>query len=305
VGNEPVSKRPKQENQEKLSKQKRTELVMYGNQGKQLEEIRGGSFEMLEPKKSALRIRDSGGKHSAELQELGEVDSLQSLGVAGTDDGLAATTSKKERRKKKSKSSEGRADNANSDKFSDCGAKESLHGSDTPKRRNKTHENSDNTFELDEGVGTDAKDVGSRHKKLMEKREKSLKKAERFVQETTTESAGENLELGPVEELPTHLHDLVPLPQPDPVLEPPIVYSASSLPSWLSSPIRVSPQSRSLRLALKIALPKCYEIWGLTRPLPSKALYYHFYFLENCISMGMFLFRPQQAPVKHWHMFYQ
>jgi ATP-dependent RNA helicase DDX51/DBP6 len=76
-------------------------------------------------------------------------------------------------------------------------------------------------------------DEGARHKKLMGKRDKSLRKAETFSKpEPDTEPPKEPI---PV---PKSL-DLLPLPQPEPVPELQLS-TTSSLPSWLASPIRVS-----------------------------------------------------------------
>ncbi|CZT08317.1 related to ATP dependent RNA helicase [Rhynchosporium agropyri] len=79
----------------------------------------------------------------------------------------------------------------------------------------------------------------SRHRRLMEKRQKSLQKAEKL--------AKSNQQLIPIEEdvampdAPSEVHDLGPLPQPEPVPELPTLPISASLPKWLASPIRVSP----------------------------------------------------------------
>lgn len=81
-------------------------------------------------------------------------------------------------------------------------------------------------------------DQDSRHSRLMEKRQKSLQKAERLV-----ESIKEDTAAGDVGMLdaPEEVHDLRPLPQPEPVPELPALPASASLPTWLASPIRVSP----------------------------------------------------------------
>ncbi|RAL59826.1 hypothetical protein DID88_000455 [Monilinia fructigena] len=80
-----------------------------------------------------------------------------------------------------------------------------------------------------------------RHKKVLEKREKSIKKAERRARK----AAGEGLDIEDAHqpEESMEIHDLVPLPQPEPVpeLSPPSL--ESTLPSWLASPILVSPKT--------------------------------------------------------------
>lgn len=77
----------------------------------------------------------------------------------------------------------------------------------------------------------------------MEKREKSLKKAAKLVRKAAkkvaTDGTGDQPE--PIQEEPEEIHDLVPLPQPEPIPEAPIQSSSAPLPPWLASPIRVLP----------------------------------------------------------------
>ena len=80
----------------------------------------------------------------------------------------------------------------------------------------------------------------------MEKREKSVKKAEKLARKDAKKAAaeaGENQAREPMPTEPEELHALVPLPQPEPVPEPPLQSTLASLPSWLAKPIRVSPTS--------------------------------------------------------------
>jgi len=79
-----------------------------------------------------------------------------------------------------------------------------------------------------------------KHKGILQKREKSLRKAEKQAKKTA--ELAEKEEVAQVEEPPVieELHDLVPLPQPEPVPDVSIKSSISSLPQWLASPIRVS-----------------------------------------------------------------
>ncbi|RDL35492.1 uncharacterized protein BP5553_07423 [Venustampulla echinocandica] len=88
-------------------------------------------------------------------------------------------------------------------------------------------------------IPEEAEAEDARHNKLMRKREKSLKKAERMAKNAAAEPAPESLEDILQDEGP--LQDLVPLPQPDPIPEPPTLNIPSSLPTWLASPIRVLP----------------------------------------------------------------
>jgi ATP-dependent RNA helicase DDX51/DBP6 len=83
-----------------------------------------------------------------------------------------------------------------------------------------------------------------RHKRLMEKREKSLRRAEKLAKKAAkkaaVEGAGGEAAVEQAQEL-EELHDLVPLPQPEPAPEASLQSTTASLPPWLASPIRVSP----------------------------------------------------------------
>ncbi|TVY43873.1 ATP-dependent RNA helicase [Lachnellula subtilissima] len=81
-------------------------------------------------------------------------------------------------------------------------------------------------------------DEDARHEKLMKKRDKSLRKAEKLSEKSVEPTTPQPVEEDVPE--PTEPHDLVPLPQPEPVPELPLQPITSSLPSWLASPIRVS-----------------------------------------------------------------
>jgi len=80
---------------------------------------------------------------------------------------------------------------------------------------------------------------GARHKKLMQKRENSMKKAERLIRKLNSDSAVVAIEVEK-EDAPIEVHDLAPLPQPDPVPELPALSISTALPPWLATPIRVS-----------------------------------------------------------------
>ena len=86
-----------------------------------------------------------------------------------------------------------------------------------------------------------------KYKKVMERREKSLKKAEKLAKKEVKKAAKEMDGKADEEEIgheePVELHDLVPLPQPDPVPELPSLSLGSSLPTWLANPIRVEPRT--------------------------------------------------------------
>jgi ATP-dependent RNA helicase DDX51/DBP6 len=88
----------------------------------------------------------------------------------------------------------------------------------------------------------DSEEESSRHTKVLQKRDKSLRKAERRA---AREAAEHNKEAqddaGDIPEEP--LYDLVPLPQPESVPESIFKQSSSSLPPWLATPLHVSPTS--------------------------------------------------------------
>ncbi|PBP27401.1 DEAD/DEAH box helicase [Diplocarpon rosae] len=80
------------------------------------------------------------------------------------------------------------------------------------------------------------KDV--KHNKLFEKRQKSLKKAAKLAEKAMADGPTED---GVMSDAPVEIHDLGPLPQPEPVPELPHLPASASLPTWLASPVRVSP----------------------------------------------------------------
>jgi len=105
------------------------------------------------------------------------------------------------------------------------------------KRNKKEHPTEQPSTQLQDIEGTD----NPKYKGLLKKRDKSLRKAETQAKKIS-ELAAEVVEHVQEEEPPIieKLHDLVPLPQPEPIPEAPIPSSNSSLPQWLASPVRVS-----------------------------------------------------------------
>ena len=92
-----------------------------------------------------------------------------------------------------------------------------------------------------------------KHKALLMKRERSMKKMERLAKrekEFALDNEGDAEmkdadRVAAVLEEPTEFHSLEPLPQPEPKPEAAPVSIYSALPSWLGEPIRVAPTATS------------------------------------------------------------
>lgn len=89
----------------------------------------------------------------------------------------------------------------------------------------------------------DGDNDGARHTKLMVKRDKSLRKAEKLAKKSAKAKKQDTGEDSIPPPTPKEPRDLVPLPQPEPIPQLPIQSTTSSLPPWLASPIQVSPSS--------------------------------------------------------------
>lgn len=113
-----------------------------------------------------------------------------------------------------------------------------------PKKSKKNREDETKPEGVDGEADTNVEEEVKRHKSLLDKREKSLRKAEKLAKKATEK--GPIPSEGDTEEEPTEVHSLGPLPQPEPVPEAPIQSTTASLPSWLSSPIRVAPTATAL-----------------------------------------------------------
>jgi ATP-dependent RNA helicase DDX51/DBP6 len=115
-------------------------------------------------------------------------------------------------------------------------------GIEIKKKKRKQKPGNGDTLNAVEGTqSTEEGEEDATHKRLMAKREKSLRKAEKLAKKEAQKVIVE-------EEVPTEvqeLHDLIPLPQPEPVPELPLQDLKSSLPSWLASPFRVSAATRT------------------------------------------------------------
>ena len=104
-------------------------------------------------------------------------------------------------------------------------------------KKNKSQKNPAPVVSLDKYA---IEEKEPKHKAILEKRDKSMRKAEKHAKNAALvakESGQDEGEPPAIEEL----HDLVPLPQPKPVPETLIQSATSSLPPWLASPIRVLP----------------------------------------------------------------
>ncbi|TAQ83385.1 hypothetical protein B7494_g8292 [Chlorociboria aeruginascens] len=88
-----------------------------------------------------------------------------------------------------------------------------------------------------------------RHKKVLEKREKSLKRGRQLA--IAERESDENMENDGIPES-TETHDLVPLPQPEPTSELSNPYAQPSSPPWLAYPIRVRPTATASFVSLGV-----------------------------------------------------
>jgi ATP-dependent RNA helicase DDX51/DBP6 len=92
--------------------------------------------------------------------------------------------------------------------------------------------------EAHEHADSDDEEEDTRHEKLLSKRQKSLRTAEKLSRLAKPAESGSDHAIDLLETT-EELHDLIPLPQPEPVPEPQLP-SSTSLPPWLASPIRIS-----------------------------------------------------------------
>ena len=105
-----------------------------------------------------------------------------------------------------------------------------------PKREKKKKVKVDEAEPID---GTD--EIHKRHRAVFEKIEKTLKQKE--AQDSSDEEKSEDEE---------EVHDLGPIPQPEPVVFDESKLTYDTLPPWLSSPIRVTRETRCSFSDLKI-----------------------------------------------------
>lgn len=215
VEDEPATKRTKQERKEKKSRS-----------------ARASPREAQEENASRTEVADSPGASTAELKDPAGADSL-ALEANARNEGHVESRAKKHRKKKELKMLDG----SPGTNYASWIAKDDVNALGKRKTKKKKRTTEEANAEVGVAV-TQEKEDGSRHKKLMEKRKKSMRKAEKLVNQSKSESAGEGIDVER-EEIPVEVHDLVPLPQPDPIPELPALSSETSLPPWLAAPIRV------------------------------------------------------------------
>ncbi|KAF7954743.1 uncharacterized protein EAE97_000002 [Botrytis byssoidea] len=150
--------------------------------------------------------------------------------------------SKKARKEKKEKSVTALVPSIYEDSHNDTVSSEEAQEAQEVTRKDKKSKMSKSKVETipSRDIAESSEDIDDkRHKRVLEKREKSIKKAERRARKAAEE--GLAIENAQEPEEPAEIHDLVPLPQPEPIPELPPPSLESTLPSWLASPILVSP----------------------------------------------------------------
>ncbi|KAK2629193.1 hypothetical protein QTJ16_000013 [Diplocarpon rosae] len=107
-----------------------------------------------------------------------------------------------------------------------------------PKSKKKKHRLAGEDVRDASEIMTEKAEEDTKHNKLMEKRQKSLKKAAKLAEKAVDDGPAEDEVML---DAPVEIHDLCPLPQPEPVPELPQLPASASLPTWLAFPIRVTP----------------------------------------------------------------
>jgi ATP-dependent RNA helicase DDX51/DBP6 len=157
-------------------------------------------------------------------------------------------------------------------------------GTEIKKKKRKLKISNGDTSDAVEGTElTGGAEADATHKRLMAKREKSLRKVEKLAKKEAQKIIVEEEVPADVQEL----HDLIPLPQPEPVPELPPQDVKSSLPPWLASPIRVSSATRTPFLNVSVpseAIPT----------LSSKG--FHDAFAIQSVVLPLLLPGPAQKP---------
>jgi ATP-dependent RNA helicase DDX51/DBP6 len=173
------------------------------------------------------------------------------------------------------------------------------------RRKKKDGSISETATWQEEEVVTEGKDGRSRHKKLMEKREKSMKKTEKLAQMTRSESTGEGVEVEKVEEVHVELYDLCLNQNPSPSL--PFSQQQLLCPPGLRHLSEFYPPQllRSRRLVLKMTYPKSCKREDSSKHLQSRRLCFRFCSLGIYSSLEIYLCPRLQALGKLWRMFYQ
>jgi len=116
------------------------------------------------------------------------------------------------------------------------------------KKRKQTNEKEAHTGGAVEGTPQ------TRHKSLLEKKEKSLKRAQKSSSETQDQAGTPSIQVGADEDaVAEEVHGLDPLPQPEPVSIAATIPTYETLPPWLAYPTRVSPNTRASFTGLGIS----------------------------------------------------
>jgi ATP-dependent RNA helicase DDX51/DBP6 len=124
-----------------------------------------------------------------------------------------------------------------------------------PPKRLKQKKGVSETSQVDKVEAEEDEDT--KHKSVLAKRAKSLKKGEKIARKARERALehGDAIE----EDIPalkdTELHALEPLPQPEPVPEPSGISVFAALPPWLGNPIRVSSSATATFNELGIEQP--------------------------------------------------
>ncbi|KAF7919238.1 hypothetical protein BELL_0506g00080 [Botrytis elliptica] len=147
--------------------------------------------------------------------------------------------SKKARKEKKEKSVTALMSSVSEESHKDTISSEEAQEVTKKDKKSKKSKSKVETIPSRDTAGSNEDIDDTRHKRVLEKREKSIKKAERRARKAAEE--GVAVENAQEPEEPAEIHDLVPLPQPEPIPELPPPSLESTLPSWLASPILVSP----------------------------------------------------------------
>ncbi len=221
-------------------------------------------FPVPEPKK---RKRDGSGEKSKKHRKSDGAEAVEE-GQDGIE-GTVATPVKKEKKSKRSRQEEAKPETNGSIEADQQNASFAIQDGDamdvdlSPEdagpledtaAREIQPESVKRKTKIPKGAGVEEseKDVYKRHKSIFDKRDKALKAQVLNAPQDEDDGTGREAAGAEARE-PLELHGLEPLPQPQPVPaeEPKLEYD--TLPSWLTSPIHVSSETRAAFTDLGIA----------------------------------------------------